>query len=87
MFWSDTLEGPGNVPDVAERGDAEDEEAPLVVAWGERAAEATYHDDPGEERSGQDVRKGKARSKQEEGEKQREIDEPLDVANELQGIY
>ena len=72
-----------DIPDVEEGADAEHEEAPLVGADDQSTDKATHDDDPGEERRGQDVREGKTRRVEDEDEEQREVDEPLDVANEL----
>ena len=76
--------GDRDVPDVEEGADTEDEEAPLVGADDQSTGEAADDDDPGEEGRGQDIREGETRGVEDEDEEQREVDEPLDVADKLQ---
>lgn len=80
---SDWLPWMSNSPDVHKGGNTEDEEAPLEGGGDESSHEPADDNHPGEEGSSQDVGEGESSGEQEYKEKEREVDEPLDVANIL----
>ena len=76
-------EGGINLPDVDEGDGAEGVVTPLVRGLHERTHETSDDNHPGEEHRSEDVREREASGEKQEGQEQREVDEPLDVADPL----